>query len=204
MAGAQTPQLPPLQTPMAVFPQFVARQSESIKLRERLMSLSGDSFHVELFPSNQPLLIVKGETFTLSGRKSVMDAQGNHLFDLRKHKLSIPSSYYAEDPQGNRFFSLEGKFSIGSSKSIGIFSYKDPQGALVEGRLLMKGDWLDREANITNEATGQTVARIDRKFFNSRQILGGQQTYMVTCAPGIDMAIICAMCISLDERRNES
>lgn len=68
----------------------------------------------------------------------------------------------------------------------------------------MKGDFFDRKADITDEATGQTVATIDRKFFNARELLGGQQTYIVTCAAGIDMAIICAMCICLDERRNEN
>jgi uncharacterized protein YxjI len=72
-----------------------------------------------------------------------------------------------------------------------------------EARLAMKGDWLDRRADIKDEATGQTVATIDRQFLNARQILGGQQTYVVTVAPGMDMAIICAMCICLDERRNE-
>ena len=67
----------------------------------------------------------------------------------------------------------------------------------------MKGDFFDREAVITDEATGQVVARIDRQFFNARQIFAGQQTYVVTVAPNVDMVLICAMCICLDERRNE-
>lgn len=62
-------QLPPLQHPIAIFPQFVAQKCENIKLREKMMSLSGDSFYIELYPSNQPLLQVKGTTFSLSGRK---------------------------------------------------------------------------------------------------------------------------------------
>ncbi len=67
----------------------------------------------------------------------------------------------------------------------------------------MKGDFFSRRVDITDEATGQVVARIDRKFFNARELLGGQQTYAVTVAQGMDLAVIVAMCICLDERRNE-
>lgn len=67
----------------------------------------------------------------------------------------------------------------------------------------MKGDFFDSSADITCQATGATVARIDRKFLNGSELLFGQQTYVVTVAPGVDMALICAMCICLDERRNE-
>lgn len=67
----------------------------------------------------------------------------------------------------------------------------------------MKGDFFDRKASITDQASGQVVAVIDRQFLNARELLGGQQTYHVTIAPNVDMAIIVAMCICLDERRNE-
>lgn len=90
-------QLPPLQQPIAIFPQFIARQCESIKLREKLMSLSGDSFYIELYPANQPLLQVKGEAFSLSGRKAVADMQGNPLFTIRKQHFSIPSTYVSDN-----------------------------------------------------------------------------------------------------------
>lgn len=67
----------------------------------------------------------------------------------------------------------------------------------------MKGDFFDTHADITCERTGSVVARIDRKFFNASELLGGQQTYAVTIAAGVDMALIAGMCICLDERRNE-
>ena len=67
----------------------------------------------------------------------------------------------------------------------------------------MKGNFFDTKADITLASTGQTVATIDRKYFNAAQILGGQQTYVVTIQPGVDMALIVAMCICLDEKQNE-
>lgn len=148
-----------------------------------MLSLSGDSFHIETYPANQPILQVKGEAFSLSGRKHVADMAGNSLFTIRKQHFSIPATYYAEDLQGNKFFEVQGKWSFGSSKAVGVFSYRDQQtGQTKEGRLFMKGDFFDRKADITDEATGRPVATIDRKFFNARELLGGQQTYVVTIA----------------------
>ena len=68
----------------------------------------------------------------------------------------------------------------------------------------MKGNWLDTSAEIVDEASGAVVARIDRKFFNARELLLGHQTYHLTVAPGVDMALLAAMCICLDEKRNEN
>ena len=67
----------------------------------------------------------------------------------------------------------------------------------------MKGDFFDTHAEITCERTGATVARIDRQFFNAAELLGDSQTYAVTIAEGVDMALIAGVCITLDERRNE-
>ncbi len=90
--------------------------------------------------------------------------------------------------------------AVGSSKSIGRFV--SPLGKREE--LMMKGDFFNTSANIVSEAFGAPVAVINRKFFNASELLFGKQTYAVTIAPNVDMAIIVAMCICLDERRSET
>ena len=94
----------------------------------------------------------------------------------------------------------------------------------------MRGNWLDTTADITDEAqaskfpvpqnphrlrsrssirlpglttTDAVVARIDRKLLSGKDVFFGQQTYAVTVAPGVDMALIAALCICLDEKNNE-
>lgn len=71
-----------------------------------------------------------------------------------------------------------------------------------EAELEVKGDWFDRSADIT--FGGRPVAHISRSFFNVRQIFGEKQTYFVTVAPGVDLALIAAVCICLDEKENET
>jgi uncharacterized protein YxjI len=55
----------------------------------------------------------------------------------------------------------------------------------------------------TYKKTGLVVARIDRKILSGKDIFFGQQTYGVQIAPGVDMALIAALCICLDEKNNE-
>lgn len=88
---------------------------------------------------------------------------------------------------------------MGGSKAIGSFT--NSSGQPIE--LLMKGDFFSIKADITIVSTGQVVASIDRQFANAAQIIGGQQTYVVTIQPGVDMAIIVAMCICLDEKKEK-
>lgn len=68
----------------------------------------------------------------------------------------------------------------------------------------MKGNWLDTSADIVCERTGVTVARIDRKLLKAREFFTSNQTYALVVAPGVDMALMVALCVALDEKNNES
>jgi hypothetical protein len=91
--------------------------------------------------------------------------------------------------------------------------------------LTMHGNWMDTSADIVDEAMGgkhsslppsfpfpspnsystpgAVVARIDRKILSGKDLFFGQQTYGVQVAPGVDLALIAALCICLDEKNNE-
>lgn len=70
--------------------------------------------------------------------------------------------------------------------------------------LALKGNWVDSHAEITNKSTGAVVARIDRNIFKGRDWFGGASTYALIVAPGVDMAIMCAICIALDEVKEDN
>jgi uncharacterized protein YxjI len=67
--------------------------------------------------------------------------------------------------------------------------------------LEVKGDWFDRSAEIT--CGGQAVAHIGRSFFNVHQIFADKQTYFVKVAPNVDLTLVAAICVCLDESENE-
>jgi len=195
------PSLSPSPYPIAVFPNYIARQSETIVMTEKLLSLADDSFTVKTIDGRE-ILQVKGENLSLSHRKRVCNMQGTHLFTIRKEVMHFPASFYAEDPSGNRIFEVKGKLSLGTSKAVGHFANAAHQGQ--QESLFMHGSFFNAQTTITNEANNEVVALIDRKMFNARQFFGGRQTYAVTIAPGVDIALIMAMCVCLDERRDQN
>ncbi|KAI1196872.1 DUF567-domain-containing protein [Nemania serpens] len=187
-------QLPPYPTRLGFFQPFMARQHETLALQEKAMSLSGDSFDIKM-ANGQPIFHVKGDSFSLSNRQHFCDMAGNELFAIRKKHLALHSTYYAEDPNGNVLFEVRSKFHIGGSKMICTFQDKT---------LIVQGNFFDTTAEITDEATKQPIAVIDRKFFNAREFFTGQDAYAVTVAPNVDMALIAAMCICMDNKKEEA
>lgn len=71
-----------------------------------------------------------------------------------------------------------------------------------------------------SEYVWQVVARIDRNFLNAGQLIFDQQSYVLHVAPGgthararterclnvfpVDIALLTAFCVALDEKANES
>ncbi|EPS35622.1 hypothetical protein H072_10989 [Dactylellina haptotyla CBS 200.50] len=190
--------LEPVASQIAIFPQFVAQKTESLVLKEKVFSFSGDSFDI-MTVDKVPVFKVQGKKLSLSGRKIFADQQGNELFHLRKEHLTLHSTYYGEDSNEKALFEVKSKFSIGSSKA--YVNFTDASGKAHS--LLMKGNWFDTKSNIVDESTGAVVATISRKLFNLGEVFGGQQTYVLSVAPGVDMALMCAACICYDEKNNE-
>lgn len=100
--------LAPLPQPIGIFTRYIARQTEVITVDEKGLSFSGDSFRVTL-ANGAPVLNVKGNTFSMRGRKQVFDLQDNHLFTIRKRLAFLHEKYVAESPTGEVL--MEVKFS---------------------------------------------------------------------------------------------
>jgi uncharacterized protein YxjI len=84
-----------------------------------------------------------------------------------------------------------------------VVTFTDPSTGHEE-ELLIEGNFLATHAEIKEAKTGAIAARIDRQWLNARQIFAEQQTYALLVAPGVDMALMAALCICLDEKRSEN
>ncbi|KAF4768835.1 hypothetical protein HAV15_008522 [Penicillium sp. str.  len=190
--------LDPVAEPIAIFEQYISKEPQTIVLKEKVLSVSGDSFDIKL-ANGEPFLKVQGAWVSLSGRKKVEDAHGKHLFDIVKELLHIRSTYAIEDTHRKKICEVKSSLTLIGSKATASFT--DNNGKAVT--LKMKGGWFDHTADIVDEKSGQTVARIDRKLLSGRDLVFGQQTYAVVVAPGVDAALIAALCICFDEKNNE-
>ena len=101
--------LPPLPQPTGIFTQFITRQTEAIIVDEKGLSLSGDSYRVNL-ANGAPVLKVQGNFLSMRGRKQVFDLKNNHLFTVRKRASSLlHERYLAQSPSEEVL--MEVKFS---------------------------------------------------------------------------------------------
>ncbi|KAH6959036.1 hypothetical protein FAVG1_03278 [Fusarium avenaceum] len=183
---------------VGVFKSFIANQTETLVLKEKVMSLTGDSFDIKL-ANGQPILKVEGKVMSISGRKKVFDMNGNHLFSIAKEHLHIHTTYAVEDPNGVKIMEVKNSFKLIGSKATATFTSSNGTAEVLE----MKGSWFDFAADIFDKSTNTVVARIDRKLLSGRDVLFGQQTYALVVAPGVDMALMAALCICMDEKNNE-
>ncbi|KAI1774338.1 DUF567-domain-containing protein [Hypoxylon cercidicola] len=199
MGSHPLPQLFPFPRPLGVFTSFVTKQSERLTLKNKVASLPGNSFDVSL-ANGQPVFKVKGEGISPSftRRLNVSDMAGNLLFCIRRKQWSgLHGTLYGTGDNGEDIFEVRSKHIFSNSKLIGTFTTATGQ----KEQLMIKGNWRDSEAEITDVASGQMVAAFHRDRSNARELPHGQCTYNVNVASNVDMAIIVALCLCLDLTR---
>ncbi|CAD6886842.1 unnamed protein product [Tilletia controversa] len=198
--------LAPVPHPIGVLPQYtIHTQQMALKIRERKTGFSGDNFKVKDAVTDQSIFQVDGKAFSLSSSKHILDANGQTLFTLKKKLISIHMTYEGYAPNTDEpLFTVKSGFSFGT-KLTASFTNRAAAGGGAAGEpvtLVLKGDLFDRKAEICTEA-GVPVARISRSFANMGQLFFDTQTYILTIAPGVDAALLLAICIVLDEKANE-
>ncbi|KAI6801497.1 hypothetical protein KC332_g6838 [Hortaea werneckii] len=197
------PQLAPVNPPLGPRPataDFFRPQQVTLEMKEKVFSLSGDDFTVKTADEGNVTDVCqcKGKAISARDKKKFTDMQGNELFTLENKLLSINKSMRGVSPSGEHDFEVKGHFKLlGTHSTCTFTNAANGQEVAIE----IKGDWIDRSAEMMWD--GKTVATIARSFFNVREILGDQQTYFVTVAPNVDLSLIAALCVSLDERANE-
>ncbi|KAE8222864.1 hypothetical protein CF319_g4009 [Tilletia indica] len=195
--------LSPVPHPIGVLPQYTIHQNQmALKIRERKTGFSGDNFKVKDAVTDQSIFEVDGKAFSLSSSKHVKDATGQTLFTLKKKLISLHMTYEGYAPgSDDALFTVKSSFSFGT-KLTATFTNRAAGGGGEPVTLVLKGDLFDRKAEICTEA-GVPVARISRSFANMGQLFFDTQTYILTIAPGVDAALLLAICIVLDEKANE-
>ncbi|CAK9780411.1 hypothetical protein CC85DRAFT_283526 [Cutaneotrichosporon oleaginosum] len=192
-------QLVPANPPIAVFRDFIAQAPTTLVLKEKVWSLSGDSFSIKDAATGRPVVKVAGKALSLRDRKQVMDPSGRPLYSLRSKLMTIFNVQIGEDANEKELFRVRShSLSLGSKLTVTFTNAITGQPV----ELNIKGDMFGMGSVI--RCNGQPIAQISREYFNAAQIFGDQQTYFVTVAPGVDLALIAGICMAFDEAENEA
>lgn len=188
-----------------ILPQFITTEPQTLVLSERLPSIS-DPFDVRNL-AGEIVLSIRPETLrpdnnnnsTRSQRKHVYDSQGNALFTIRRDNVSLPRTYYGEDPVGHKVLEIQNKATFSSrSKAEAYFTNFVSNGP---AKLCLEGT--SKQMTIKDLASGVEAARINRDLWSGQNISGHADKYHVYVAAGVDMSLIVAMCLCLDERKSD-
>ncbi|CAE6390873.1 unnamed protein product [Rhizoctonia solani] len=179
--------LVPQNPPLGVMPAYAQNHELTLKLREKRMSLSGDSFEIT-DPQGRPYFQIEGSALSFREKKTLKQADGRPILNIQNKLLTI-----------HRQFLIYNANESTDSEPLDVTFKNAADGRQVQFDL--RGSFFDRNAEVT--VNGQPVARISRQFMNSGQLLFDQQTYYLTVAPGVDAAMMVAMCVCMDEKQNE-
>jgi uncharacterized protein YxjI len=105
--------------PIGIFPQFLAQQSETLLMQEKIFSITGNDFLIKLANGN-PILRVEAKGIkSFSGRKKMFDLQGTHLFDIVREKFHLHTTFAVEDKEGGKIMEVRSsmKRECGSLRS---------------------------------------------------------------------------------------
>lgn len=127
----------------------------------------------------------------------ITDPSGKVLFNIHTKMIAIHTTFEGDDASGREVLKIQKKMSMGTKMEIKFQNASD--NAKVE--LDVKGDFWGGSANIT--LNDRPVAHISRSIANVREVKFDKQTYAVQVAPGVDLALIAAACICLDELKED-
>jgi len=160
---------------------------------------SGDTFEIRDI-NGRTCFIMKGKAMSFSQRKTLLDLQGIPIVNFRK-EFSLWKKYliYAGAEDRQLLATIKAHTFGGISAEID-FTNVDGQPR----SFALQGNFFASRADIIDRQTGAVVARISRQRWNTNEFVWGKQTYSVTIAPNVDLALMICICVALDEAKHDN
>ncbi|EXJ79427.1 hypothetical protein A1O3_08929, partial [Capronia epimyces CBS 606.96] len=102
--------LAPFNPPLGPNPVFAQPTEQTLQMKEKVFSLTGDDFTVTTVAGIQ-VCRCKGKVLSISSAKKFTDINGNEIFTLKNKHFSLHKSFHAEAPNGHDIFQVKGHFS---------------------------------------------------------------------------------------------
>eukprot|EP01087_Luapelamoeba_hula_P004770 TRINITY_DN14729_c0_g1_i1.p1 TRINITY_DN14729_c0_g1~~TRINITY_DN14729_c0_g1_i1.p1 ORF type:complete len:210 (+),score=51.70 TRINITY_DN14729_c0_g1_i1:46-630(+) len=171
--------------------KHVVSHETTLCLKEKLLSLTGDSFHVRDIDDND-VFKVQGKYFSIHQRKVLQDSQtGQELGIIKNTMFTMHRKQYILDGNQQEVATVSKKkiFQLHANAVVKIHSTN--QEVMIEGSVLSR--------KFSFNLNGLEIARVRRKGLNARNLVGGKDTYFLTVYPGVDMAFMVLATVCLDE-----
>lgn len=174
-------------------------EAVEFKLKEKVFSLSEDSFKIVRSDNGAELFSVKGNALSLRDSKKMYDAEGKALFKMTEALLTLRSRMFIEDQRTGEKYTLrkKGYVPLLGTSTIHVWKGDSDDG---EPWLEVKGDILRKSFSVNNRESGERVAKVKRKALNLRNMIMDKQTYYITVEPKQDAALLVFLVVAIDEQ----
>ncbi|KAI9635389.1 tubby C-terminal-like domain-containing protein [Dioszegia hungarica] len=188
--------LSPQDPNIAVWPQFCVGGPLTLTVQRQAFSLTGGDFQV-CDQNGVAVVICQGQAMSIRGRKVVTDSQGKELCHIRSPAFSLLRTFIVEDPAGREIVQIVKRVGFGTSMKATFMNTTTSQPTSI----YLHGEILGGSAILSLGKAGPPIAQLVSDFASARHIFTNAQTYAVNIAPGVDIALIAVLCITMDVTR---
>ncbi|WWC88205.1 uncharacterized protein L201_003110 [Kwoniella dendrophila CBS 6074] len=178
---------------VGVYSNHLANKPTSLVLQSNPFENGGEDFLIRDLDSGEVQLVCRTNTASGKHGKVITDVDGNILVSL-KSKIALSKSFVGEDINGKEILKVKKKFALGSAFEA---SFHDAQSSKSKS-IQLRGDFWLGSADILI-VSGPLIAQFSRRKVESKGLNPNKETYIVNVAPGVDLALITAICICFED-----
>ncbi|WVQ96948.1 hypothetical protein IAU59_004057 [Kwoniella sp. CBS 9459] len=191
--------LQPVNPPIGIYAEFADQNvnGATLVLQERPFHFDGEDFIVR---TTDGIEVLRCQNAGGSkGRKIIADPNGVPLITLKNKAQILNKSFVGEDPDGREVLKVKKKFALGNAAEAVYLNTPTNTHSTID----LKGDFWVGAADLIVRS-GPIVAQLSRRTgsLSGQGLIDGRETYLVSVAPGVDLALITAICICFEEAKD--
>ncbi len=170
------------------------------KLKEKMWSMSGDSFSVKQVSTGAAAFKIKGTVMGFNDKKKILDLNGTPIYTMVESILSLRGRMQISDSNTKTpVVTLRKKGFIPMMGTSTVLIWK---GSTDEGEpwIQIKGDFLRKNFDFKEKASGRTLASVRRKSMTLANILAEKDSYVIRVEQGVDCALMVFLVVAIDEQ----
>lgn len=181
-----------------IVPQHATVQPTKLSLKERHAALSGDDARIKDSKGNT-VFQMRSEMLSLSQRRTMVDAHGTVIAQLRHKKMDFVPTIYIGTPKNEKKVVL---------KSSGLLSGSSCNASIsIDGEKVGKVEGDYRAENFSIQIDGHEIATLRRKRNTAHygKNLAGADSYNISVTPPaggrrpVDLAFVSLIAVAIDE-----
>lgn len=174
-------------------------------LKEKVFSLSGDSFEIKSEESGEVVFRVDGNMLSIHDSKTMLTPDGEEIYKMKDALVSLRDRMFIEEcASGDTVYTLRRKDLI-SLPFVGGRTLLVWKGDSDEGEpwLEIHGDLIRKDFIMKDLESDAEAAVVSRKLLSAQSMFLDSDVYAVRVNPGFDAAVMVFLAIAVDEQYHE-